>query len=320
MLLGDRVKATRFCLSVVRRGQPASRPTLGEDVAEVSDFLVSHVENLLEGAERKLAPVTSLVASDGNSHFDTLRQGTDEEFVAAADSLTKTLVAEMGRVNSKEGVLVCATFENQDGDTLAAALKLQVVSDHGAVLEQLASGEMALSAVERVLDRPGELQKGLVYPDPRDDSDAVVGDKANQREARYFLVAMGVTAEEHAKKALGAVVETLLGVVREEDKRSVIRQLATADPGPVDEVVAAATDGLQVTRPVDEVVDELASRERPIRQVNTKTPLKATIHAGTVKVDLRSLDLERVTVEPVAEGGWDITIHVDAEPVIRHHS
>jgi hypothetical protein len=220
------VKATRFCLSVVRRGQPASRPTLGEDVAEVSDFLVSHVENLLEGAQSSLAPLTALVASDGNSHFDTLREGSDEEFLTAADSLTKTLVTEMGRVN-KDGVLVCATFRKQNGDSLAAALKLQVVSDHGAVLEQLASGEMALSAVERVLDRPGELQKGLVYPDPRDGSTAVVGDKANQREARYFLVAMGVEAEEHAKKALGVVVETLLGVVGDEDKLAVIRQLGT---------------------------------------------------------------------------------------------
>lgn len=318
--LGDLVKATRFCLSVVRRGQAASRPTLGEGVEEVSDFLVSHVKNLLEGASSGLAPQTALLAGAGTSPFDDLAAGSDDEFLAAADSLTKALVTEMGRVNSKEGVLVCATFEEPDGAPSAAALKLQVVSDHGAVLEQLASGEMALSAVERVLDRPGELQKGLVYPDPRTDSDAVIGDKANQREARYFLVAMGVEAEEHSRRALGAVAETLLGAVSQSARSTLIRQLGAAEPGPLKRVVAAATDGLQVNRPLDDVIEDLAGRERPIRQVNTRAPLKATIVAGTVKVDLRSLDFDQVTIEPVATGGWDITIHVDAEPVIRHHS
>lgn len=88
-------------------GQPAQRPTLGEDVAEVGAFLVSHVENLLDGAQNGLAPVTALVAGDGASHFDTLREGSDDESLRAADSLTKALVTEMGRVNSKEGVLVC---------------------------------------------------------------------------------------------------------------------------------------------------------------------------------------------------------------------
>jgi hypothetical protein len=314
------MKAMRFCLSVVRRGQPAARPRLGKDVVEVSAFLVSHVESLLAGASSGTAPIAELGTGGVSNHFDVLRDGSEQEFLDAADTLTKSLVSEMSRVNSKEGVLVCATFEQPGQGRLAAALKLQVVSDHGAVLERLDSGDLALSAVERVLDRPGELQKGLVYPDPRPDSQAVVGDKANQREARYFLVAMGAVAEEHGKKALGDVAEALLGAVAQADGPAVIRQLGSADQGTVGDVVAAATQGLTMTRPVEEIVEELENRERPIRNVNTRAPLKATIRSGTVKVDLRSLDLERVNIEPVAGGGWDITIHVDAEPTVRYHS
>ncbi|HEY5880155.1 MAG TPA: hypothetical protein VIU11_14695 [Nakamurella sp.] len=286
------MKATRFCLSVVRRGVPATSPVLGEDVGEISDFLASHADSLLKRASAGTAPGSVFPDEDRRALFEALRSGSDGEFLAGAGELAVDLVNQMGHVNSKDGVLVCATFENQ-GNTLSAALKLQVVSDHGAVLAQLATGETVLSAVKQVLDRPGELQKGIVYPDSRDGSEAVVGDKANQIEARYFLLAMGVRTEEHMKRALGAVATTLVDVVRLEDRPAVLRQLTSAAPGSVDDVVAAATAGLTLSRPVEEVIKELVARERPIGVVNTQAPLKATIVAGSITIQLNSADLSR---------------------------
>jgi hypothetical protein len=315
------MKATRFCLAVVSRTQPVVRPTMGPDVEEVSAFLVSHVRNLLGGSASDLAPLVTFTDAQRRHVFEQLSNGTDEEFLTAATGLTRGLVTEMSRVNSKEGVLVCATFDDGVGGLLSAALKLEVVSDHGAILEQLGAGAVKLSAVEDVLDRPGELQKGLVFPDQRPGSDAVVGDKANQTEARYFLVGMGVTAEEHAKRALGLVAEALVdATTRPREVSAVLRQLGTVEPGALDDVVTAAVEGITLSRPVEEIIDDLAARERPITQVNTRSPLKTTIEAGAVKIDLKTLDLDRVKITESTDGGWDITIHVDVEPRIRPRS
>jgi hypothetical protein len=305
---------------VVRRNHPVALPALSADVDEVSGFLVSHVEELLKGADSHAAPITSVLDQARKARFEELRTGTNAEFLAAAHSLTTDLVSQMGRVNSKEGVLVCASFEDADGDTIAAAIKLQVVSDHGAVLEKLASGDTVLSAVERVLDRPGELQKGLVYPDPRPASQAVIGDKANQSEARYFLLAMGVEAEEHPKKALGEVASALVEASPTASRDNVIRNLGASDSGGLADVVAAATEGISLTRPVTDIVRDLSERERPIRAVDTKTLLKCTIQADAIKMRLPASDLERVTIEPSLEGGWIINVRVDSEPTVSLHS
>lgn len=315
------MKATRFCLSVVRRGQPVAPPKMGPDVDEVSAFLVSHMENLREGATTGLAPFVTFRDPDDRVCFGMLSDGSDADFLTAAEALTRRLHAEMSHVNSKPGVLVCATFEEGHGRRSGAALKLEVVSDHGAILEQLETGEVVLSAVERVLDRPGELQKGLIYPDERPGSDAVVGDKANQTEARYFLLAMGVIAEEHAKRALGVVAEALVDAAgTSQTVTTVLERLSSADVGTLEDVVTQVTDGIALNLPVEEIINDLAARERPVRQVDTRATLKTTIEAGTVKVDLKNLDLGRVTFRESSEGGWDIIIHVDTMPRLRPRS
>lgn len=314
------MRAIRFCLSVVRRGHGPSRPVLGDGIEGVSPFLVSHMDDLLDGAHRDRAPRTNFPSDVDRRRLDAIRVGSDEDFLDAANQLAQGLSNEMSHVNARDGVLVCATFEDASDARYGAALKLQVVSDHGAVLEQLASGETILSAVHQVLDRPGELQKGIVVPDPRSTSEAVVGDKANITEARYFLVAMGVKAEQHAKRALGDLATALLPHVPTEKHNEVLSNLLAAERGPVAQVATAAVDGLMPHEAVDDVVRELEGRERPIRLVDTRAPLKTTISAGGIKISLWTSDLDRVTIEPAADGGWLISLHVDSEPVVSYRS
>jgi hypothetical protein len=226
----------------------------------------------------------------------------------------------MARVNSKPGVLVCASFEEADGSRVAAAVKLQVVSDHGAVLEQLESGETVLSAVRKVLDRPGDLQKGLVYPDSRPGSETVIGDKANQSEARYFLQAMGVEAEEHSKRALGAVAKALADASAPGNRDAVVRRLDQAGPGPLEDVVAEAVRGISMERSTPEILRDLQDRERPIRAVDTSAQLKCTVRAGAIKIDLPAAEMSRVTIEPSLDGGFVIEVRTDAEPLVTYRS
>lgn len=314
------MKATRFCLSVVRRGHAPTRPVLGEGIEGVSPFLVSHMDDLLDGAHRDRAPRTRIPVQVNRDRLEALRMGSDEDFLDAASDLAHALSNEMSHVNAKDGVLVCVTFEDSSDVRYGAALKLQVVSDHGAVLERLASGETVLSAVHQVLDRPGELQKGIVVPDPRSTSAAVVGDKANVTEARYFLLAMGVEAEQHARRALGEMATALLPYVLAEKQGEVLENLMATEGGPVAQVAAAATKGLIAPEVVDAVVGELEGRERPIRLVDTSAPLKTTISAGGIKITLWASDLDRVTIEPAPDGGWLISLRVDSEPEVSHRS
>jgi hypothetical protein len=314
------MKATRFCLSVVRRDASPAAPALAEDVDAVSDFLVSHVDELLKGAVNSTAPVTSFIDAAKQKRLDDLRTGTDDEFLRAAESLTRDLASQMARVNSKPGVLVCASFEEADGSRVAAAVKLQVVSDHGAVLEQLESGETVLSAVRKVLDRPGDLQKGLVYPDSRPGSETVIGDKANQSEARYFLQAMGVEAEEHSKRALGAVAKALADASAPGNRDAVVRRLDQAGPGPLEDVVAEAVRGISMERSTPEILRDLQDRERPIRAVDTSAQLKCTVRAGAIKIDLPAAEMSRVTIEPSLDGGFVIEVRTDAEPLVTYRS
>lgn len=314
------MKATRFCLSVVRRGHAPSKPALGEGIDGVSPFLVSHMDDLFDGAHRDRAPRTKIPVDVNRDRFEALRVGPDEDFLAAADELAHSLSKEMSHVNAKDGVLVCVTYEDSDGARYGAALKLQVVSDHGAVLEKLASGETVLSAIHQVLDRPGELQKGIIVPDPRSASAAVVGDKANATEARYFLLAMGVEAEQHAKKALSEVATALLSHVDSAKQGEMLGNLMAADTGPVAQVAVAAAKGLIAPEVVELVVGELEGRERPIRLVDTRAPLKTTISAGGIKITLWASDLDRVTIEPASDGGWLISLRVDSEPDVSYRS
>lgn len=319
--------ATRYCLSVVRKGQPP--PTglpIGPNVEEISDFLVSHARGLRRGTtERaneasKAAPLTRfLTKANTEAQFQDLAHGSDDEFLAAARTFTTDLITQMGHKNAKEGVLVCATFEDA-GQMSAAALKLEVVSEHGAFLEGLESGRVTLTAIQQVLDRPGDLQKGVVYPDPRPDSDAIVADRVNQTEAQYFLTAVGIEVIEPGKSALGIVAQTLSDAVRPEDRVRVIRQLQDAEGGEVDEVVTAAIAEVQMAPAAPDLLEMLRGRDRPVRTVDTRYLIKTKLVAGRVKIELGGLDPENVTVEASSGGGWDIKVHVDTEPTWQYSS
>lgn len=319
------MRAIRYCLCVVRKGQtPPSTLDMGPKVSEVSDFLTSHAQGLQKSSDSsaaasKAAPIARFITQRNTKvQFEHLVSGSDSEFLAAAKTFATDLIKQMEHKNAKQGVLVCATFEDEGRPPSAAVLKLEVVSEHGAVLQGLETNHVTLSAIQHVLDRPGDLQKGAVYPDPRPESDTVVADRVSQVEAQYFLTAVGIEVVEPGKKALGVVAQVLSDAARPDDRRRIVRQLQEAASGDVEQVINEASTDVELAHTPAELAESLRVRERPIRTVDTSFKIKRQLVAGRLKVDLGDVDPENVSFDELPSGEWEIRIRVDAKPLWRY--
>jgi hypothetical protein len=250
--------------------------------AGVDAFLFDHVASLLERARGGDSPIASFVDPEASSLFDELRTEAPEKFLAAAQTLTLRLIGCMDR-RAAPGLLVCLRL--RDGKRrAAAALKLEVVTPHAAVLEALDTGEEVLAAATNVLDAPGDLQKGALVPDPRPLSDVVIGDRL-AIDAQYFPTAFGIQTEQRAVDASA----NLVSVVQAQAPklvRKVVERLPSATPGPAKDVLAEIGEQVpQLTTDVRRtIVDQLEQLKRPVRTVDTRAPLKQVVSADGITV------------------------------------
>lgn len=273
------VKATRLSFVRVAKGATPTGATIRPGVNEVSAFLSAHAQGLIDKATNGSAANATFHDDDREHLMEDLRTGTDAEFLAAADLLARRLADEMSHVGSPApGLLVCVTLEDTNPSVLlAAVLKLEVVSDQGAVLRRLDSGEETLAAVTNVLDRPGDLQKGLVVPDVRVESSAVVGDKAAQQEARYFLRSMGITLEARLNSSAAALVVAVDKHVDRPTAQQVVTALPQVATGTPREVLLLAGE-VGVTDRMEAVMDS----ERCFRAGEdvVHAELRSLLHGG----------------------------------------
>jgi hypothetical protein len=313
------VHAVRLTFFRVARGATPPEPWLRPGVADVSDFLVDHVESLRARAADGTAANARFADPADRQLIEDIRVGNDVKFLAAAQTLGGRLVSEMDKTsNAKSGLLLCATFHS-DGVTpaaTAAVLKLEVVSPHGAVLEVLDTGEETLAAVTDVLDKPGDLQKGLVFPDDRKASEAVVGDKAAHKEARYFLHAAGVSLEAHAAGSARELVKAVAALAGPTVAQKVVVALPAVEPAAPAPVLKALRQEIPELseQTATEVVRALAAADRPVAQVDTSAPVKGTVRAGPLTVTGPASDVGRIEWVADAEGGWTVTFRSDQEP------
>jgi hypothetical protein len=311
--------ATRLTFFRVARGAVPAEPWLRPGVEEISDFLVDHVDDLQKRASEGTAANATFPEAADRQLIEDIRIGDDAAFLSAAKKIGGRLIEAMGPLGTaKPGLLLCATFESEEvpSAATAAVLKLEVVSEHGAILELLESGEETLAAVQRVLDKPGELQKGLVYPDTRSDSEAIVGDKAAQQEARYFLRAVAVTLEAHAASSARELVRAVAAKAGPGVARSVVRALPSIEPASPAEVLGALRASVpELTEDTaDEVARTLATADRPVVRVDTKAPVRGVVQAGPLRITGPAADIGRVEWTANPEGGWVVTFTSDQEP------
>lgn len=308
------MKIVHLTYSHVRAGQTVGALSLRAHDDKVDAFLLDHVADLRKRQLSGNCPFSTFVDATSSALFDSLRDGTEQDFLDTAGTLTTRLVNEMNGTTAP-GLLVCVRIEH-DTELSAAALKLEVMAEHGAVLEQLDTGEMQLSSATDVLQVPGELQKGALVPDPRaPESEVIVGDRLSEN-ALYFPRAFGITTERRTADTASAVVAAVHRVNPAISPR-VAATLPHVSPGPVRQVldtVAAAVPDL-TPQVIDEVVHALDTASRPVKRVDTGGPVKKTISVDGITISGSPAAMEKVDVAEDPEVGYRITIETSTRPV-----
>ncbi len=289
-------------------GPAVMRPRDGLD-----DFLLDHFRAMHKLATDNHSPFATFSDPAAQALFEQLRAGSNDEFLKAAHELTVRLIVRMdGRMDP--GLLLCMQVES--GMQLwAAALKLEIVTPHSAILERLDSGDEVLAAVTDVVDAPGELQKGALVSDPRDGSDVVIGDKL-AKDALYFPQAFGIRSEQRASDAAADLVAAVEQIDPKLGRR-VAEVLPHVPPGDRETVLDALTEEITTfTSDVrQDVAAALQARPRPVVHVDTQTPLKREVTtAEGIKIVGPVSAMQAVTWAPRQDGGWRITIDVTQEP------
>lgn len=301
---------------VAHDAAPGNMVTRPHD-AGVDAFLFDHVTSLLERAKKGDSPIANFIEPEAARLFEQLRRGTADQFLSAAQALTLRLIGRMDR-RAAAGLLVCLRLADR-GRRSAAALKLEVVTPHAAVLEALDTGEEVLAAATNVLDAPGDLQKGALVPDPRPTSDVVIGDRL-PIDAQYFPTAFRIQTEQRAVDA----VANLVSVVHAQSPTLVpalVQRLPSSTPGPTREVLAEIGQEIpELTEDVREsIVNQLEQLKRPVRTIDTRAPLKQILSADGITVTGPAEAMHRkAEVQRVPEGGWRIVVSVEEEPTTSY--
>jgi hypothetical protein len=261
----------------VARDAAVPVPVLRPGVEDVSAFLVAHAVKLRERAEEGSTANASFADAADAARLEAVRSGDDDAFLTAAAELGARLIDEMRPVGpAAPGLLLCTTVtDDQSGDAYAVVLKLEVVSEQGAVLKVLDTGEETLAAVKDVLDQPGKLQKGVVFPDDRPGSKAVVGDLSATQEARYFLRAVGATLEMRAAGSAAAVVRAVAARSGPAVAQQVAAVLPTLSEAPLPEVLTSVREAVPDLTEEDagQVQAALVDGDRPVVQACPDLPL-----------------------------------------------
>lgn len=287
----------------------------------VMGFLGGHVNSLFTMAKAPDAtPPGRFTHPDARRLFRELHTGSDAEFLAAADTLTKRLVGRMNRTTA-EGLLVCLRAESATNGRVAGALKLQVVAPNAAVLRALDSGDVVLTAVKDLLDSPGDLQKGALVASSLPDGEVLCGDRVTHI-ARYFPEAFDIQIFCRPSVAAKAFFDAV-----QECAESLISEVAAAwptlRPGSPPEVLAELgqkVPGLTETLRAA-IAERLETAPRPVARLDTTRVIKETYQAGQITISGPVEEMRRhVRVVAQPDGaGWQVTVDSADRPGPGHH-
>jgi hypothetical protein len=302
----------RVTLTFVKKQEPLMIASALADLDDDDvDFLMRHVAKLRDEAAAESSLLSRFHRGSGvPGLLKKLLGGSDQEFIETSAGLAQRLQGSMDQAtNPSFGVLaVLASSDGQKAE-VASVLKLDAISE--AASYQFVGGQVRLSVLRDLLPAPGQLQKGLSWPDPRDGSDAVVIDR-NITAAKYFFNAYELQVSATSSQAERALSEAIFKQVPKPKRASAI-QFASSLSGPAEEVVSA----LQAEYP-DVRIEQpaLGAGEAVggfIRQ--NKVATHRTRYLGDGMVVLVPWDrLDQVTGPSQVGGGWEMTLRFSTRP------
>jgi hypothetical protein len=287
---------------------------------QVEGFLEAHVDDLIVKATKDDAtPPAQFMDPEAEELFRRLHGGTEVEFLDSADQLATRLIAQMNR-RTAEGLLVALRAEHAGG-LIAGLLKLQVIAPQGAVLERLESGQLQLSAVKDLLDKPGDLQKGALVTTALPAGRLYCADRKDNA-AKYFPDAFGIRV--FAKPS--AATKTFFDVAQRltPDLVAPIAQCWSGlHPGAVREVMDELGHAVPDLTPrlQEDLIEELENAARPVVHLDTTRKVKEIYKAGEITISGPIEQMRQmVRSEQISDKLWETTVYSDDEPKISHTS
>jgi hypothetical protein len=213
--------------------------------------------------------------------------------------------------------LICVRAHD-DHEQYGGVLKLQVVAQHAAVLEELASGDVQLSAVTDLLDKPGELQKGALSTSWLAVDRVLVGDQLGQ-DTTYFPAAFGITTYARAASAVASVL-TAVDTVDPDLAAPVAAELPSVPAGDPAAVLAALGDRIPGLTPdlQADVVYILENDPRPVAYIDTSKHATETITAGPIKIAGPVVEMRKHVRILRDADGWIVRVDSSREPRTTH--
>jgi hypothetical protein len=224
-------------LAFVSAKQPLVAPeTLAELGADDTDYLQRHVDKLRAEASAADSLRSRFKAGSNTEQLlQQLRDKDDASFVEATAIVAQRVKDAMdASTNPSPGVLAVVRSSTDESDPAVSILKLDAINE--AALYELEPHHIRISVLRHLLPPPGDLHKGVSWPDPRPVSDAIVLER-NASAARYFFNACELDVSLRSNEAEKALQRVLVQVplARRPAVAAEIAQLS----GPVEEVAAA---------------------------------------------------------------------------------
>jgi hypothetical protein len=294
------------------RGSKVVDPGLVSFGPDEADFLARHV--------RKARTVTSAMARSRFRHgstmpalLDKLRTVQDDEFEESAKHLQIALAAAMSSsTNASDCVFaVVHTSDQADEAGYITLLKLDAVVE--AARTSIETGKVTLQVLKELLPEPGDLQKGVAWPDSRSDSDAIVVDK-NRSHAKYFQTAFEI---EVSLKPVEAEAELTRKIVENipSDRQADALNKATELNGPMNEILTTlASEGFpELSEPALAASED--NRPPGIIRPNKIAARPVVWRADGIELKVPPKLMGNVKIEPhPQQQGWQITVHTLTEP------
>lgn len=284
----------------------------------INDFLADHIRDLRKLTATRQTQPGRFIDNQTQALFRSLRYDKTPDFLATVDSLTKRLVDKMDH-RTKAGLLICMRA-NEGSDLIAGVLKLQVVAEHGAVLERLDSGDEVLSAVTDLLDKPGDLQKGALVMSTLPEGQVLTGDRLTGQDAIYFPTAFGIQLYARPSESVGELLDAVEATAPEL-VASVAAALPSVPPGNPKAVLSALGDyisELDGGRQAD-VAQRLERLKRPVGVIDTKRRSSERIKIGDITISGPVDTMRRYArIEQLGDRRWQVVVEGTVEPKRSH--
>jgi hypothetical protein len=285
----------------------------------INDFLADHIRDLRHLAATHQTQPGRFVDGEAQALFRSLRYDETPAFLATVDSVTKRLIGNMDQ-RTRSGLLVCLRG-NEGSDLVAAVLKLQVVAEHGAVLEKLDSGDEVLSAVTDLLDKPGDLQKGALVTSTLPEGQVLTGDRLARQDAIYFPDALGIQLYARPSEAVSELLDAVEATVPElvAPVAAALRSIPAGNSAAVLSELGNRIPELDGSRQAD-VAERLEHLKRPVGTIDTGQRLRERIKIGEITVS-GPMDAMRqyARIEHIHDQDrWQVVVEGTAEPKRSH--